>query len=104
MTLEDAIKHCGKVEKEMQERANNNIQFERNGTIFLYDGEEYEKCCKCAEDLRQLAEWLKALQKIKAIIDIPNSVIQEDVIKYKMICEVVNEALGEVGEHNADSD
>jgi hypothetical protein len=29
------------------------------------------------------------LEKIKEIIDIPNTVIQEDVMKYKMICEVV---------------
>lgn len=33
---------------------------------------------------------LKAIEKIKQIVNISNSVIQEDVIKYKMICEVIN--------------
>ena len=32
---------------------------------------------------------LDKIEKIQAIIDIDNSVIQEDVMKYKMICEVI---------------
>ena len=48
------------------------------------------------EDIALCIRSLEALQKIKRIIDINNSVLQEDVIKYKMICEVVNEALEEV--------
>ena len=32
---------------------------------------------------------LKTVGEIKEIIDISNFVIQEDVLKYKMICEVV---------------
>lgn len=38
-----------------------------------------------------------AIEKIKLIISIPNTVIQEDVLKYKMICEVV-ERMDEVEE------
>ena len=34
---------------------------------------------------------LEKIEKIKEIIDIDNSVIQEDVMKYKMICEVIAE-------------
>ena len=34
---------------------------------------------------------ISRLDKIRQIIAIPNSVIQEDVIKYKMICEVMND-------------
>ena len=34
---------------------------------------------------------LEQIDKIKQIIAIPNSVIQEDVMKYKMICEVLND-------------
>ena len=100
MTLDEAITHYEEVAKENQDRADSNIMMERNGTKFLYDGEEYKKCYKCAEEHRQLAEWMKALRKVKAIIDIDNSVIQEDVIKYKLICEVVNGVFGEVGEEN----
>ena len=47
------------------------------------------KCEKSAEEQRKIAEWLKALRDIKKIIDIDNSVIQEDVIKYKLICEII---------------
>lgn len=32
----------------------------------------------------------KALKEIKQIIDTPNTAVQEDVLKYKMICEVVD--------------
>ena len=34
---------------------------------------------------------LEQIDKIKHIIAIDNSVIQEDIMKYKMICEVVEE-------------
>ena len=34
---------------------------------------------------------ISRLDKIRQIIAIPNSVIQEDVMKYKMICEVMND-------------
>lgn len=64
MTFEEAIKHAEEVAKENQERANSNILIERNGTKFLYDGEEYKKCYKCAEEHRQLAEWLKDYQRL----------------------------------------
>lgn len=40
---------------------------------------------------------LKAVGEIKEIINISNFVIQEDVLKYKMICEVV-ERMDEVTE------
>lgn len=32
---------------------------------------------------------ISRLDKIRQIIEIPNSIIQEDVMKYKMICEVL---------------
>ena len=64
MTLEEAIKHAEEVAEENQERANSNILTERNGTKFLYDGEEYKKCYKCAEEHRQLAEWLKDYKRL----------------------------------------
>ena len=32
---------------------------------------------------------LEKIEKIQEIINIDNSVIQEDVMKYKMICEVI---------------
>ena len=37
---------------------------------------------------------ISRLDKIRQIIAIPNSVIQEDVLKYKMICEVLNDKFG----------
>ena len=40
---------------------------------------------------------VEAIRKIKQIINISNCVIQEDVLKYKMICEVI-EKLYEVKE------
>lgn len=41
---------------------------------------------------------LRAVGRIKEIINISNFVIQEDVLKYKMICEVVEKMGGEENE------
>ena len=65
MKLEEAIKHAEEVAKEKQEQADSNVLMERNGTKFLYDGEEYKKCRKCAEEHKQLAEWLSELKQLR---------------------------------------
>lgn len=41
------------------------------------------------EALYMAIKAIEKIEKIQEIIDIDNSVIQEDVMKYKMICEVI---------------
>ena len=43
----------------------------------------------CREAYKMAIKALQAVGEIKDIINISNFVIQEDVLKYKMICEVV---------------
>lgn len=52
---------------------------------------------KTDEAMSMALKALKAVEEIKQIINISNFIIQEDVLKYKMICEVV-ERIGEVEE------
>lgn len=53
---------------------------------------------KVADAIRLAIRSMETLQEVKKIIDIDNSLVQEDVMKYKMICELVEKALGEVEE------
>lgn len=53
MTLDEAIKHC-------EEVAENN---EKIANTFEYSLKTKSDCKKCAKEHRQLAEWLKKLQK-----------------------------------------
>lgn len=46
------------------------------------------------EAIEVAIEALKVVGEIKEIINISNFVIQEDVLKYKMICEVVEKMDG----------
>lgn len=48
-----------------------------------------------AEAIEVAIKALKAVEEIKEIINISNFAIQEDVLKYKMICEVVEKMDGE---------
>lgn len=60
MTLEEAIKHCEEVAQE------NEKQF--NSCPMKYDGayaNNGKSACKCAEEHRQLAEWLKELKQLR---------------------------------------
>lgn len=43
-----------------------------------------------SESLKMAISALSKLDQIQEIINIDNSVIQEDVLKYKMVCEVMN--------------
>lgn len=65
---------------------------------YSYHGCDYSAECKARKEA--LDEAIKiistpvletaALDAIKSIIDMPNTIIQEDVLKYKLICEVIN--------------
>lgn len=60
MTIDEAIKHCEEVAQE------NEKQF--NSCPMKYDGayaNNGRTACKCAEEHRQLAKWLKELKAIR---------------------------------------
>ena len=54
MTLDEAIKHCEEVVAKYEKQAANSMSKE---------GKEYN--CECANDHRQLAEWLRELQRYR---------------------------------------
>ncbi len=94
MNIEKAISHAELLAEKNKEHAEMFRTF--SGDTGISDMKKTaEKCERIAEEHIQLAEWLKALRDIKKIIDIDNSVIQEDVMKYKAICDIVNKALKE---------
>ena len=69
MTLEEAIKHAEEVAKDY------NLKSElctlKDGVVYPLSEEERQKCKACAEEHRQLAEWLADYQRLlKAIDDI----------------------------------
>lgn len=57
MILEEAIKHCREKAEYMEERAS---FYHTDEGVYL---EEETKCRACAEDHRQLAEWLEELKR-----------------------------------------
>lgn len=65
MTIDEAIKHCEEIAKDKTNLAST-----------LWDSKEKARCEDCAEEHRQLVEWLKELkrqreawEKVKAEID-----------------------------------
>lgn len=83
MTLEEAIKHFEEVAEELEKKA-----------CGLYESQDYEKskeCIWCASEHRQLAEWLRELQRYrfeisecKAILDNPTPDVTENDKKRAM--------------------
>ena len=65
MTLEEAIKHCEEVadykdhDAELWDRS---AEFWNNDVPYAID--KAKECRRCAEERRQLAQWLKLLQRI----------------------------------------
>ena len=59
MTIEEAIKHCEDVVE------NKEIDAENQNPLFPNDIEE---CKKCAEEHRQLAEWLNELKRARVLL------------------------------------
>lgn len=67
MTLEEAIKHCEEVAKESDDAAKEFYRVSKLETHPDRKGAEYGyvKCKKCADEHRQLAEWLRELQELR---------------------------------------
>ena len=59
MTLDEAIRHCEEVAKE-----NERIAFDLT-TAFNMETIKSKECKKCANEYRQLAEWLKDYKRLK---------------------------------------
>ena len=59
------------------------IVFLTNLYVYEAKGSDYKKVIDMAIDA------ILKISEIESIISIDNSIIQEDVIKYKMICEVI---------------
>lgn len=58
LTLEQAIQHCEEVAKELEEEAVKGC---------CDDSETMDKCIECADEHRQLTEWLRELKKYRTI-------------------------------------
>ena len=68
MTLDEAIKHAEEVAKQNEEDAviYSNCKNHKKNLYEIGIAENAEKkCCKCAEEHRQLAEWLKELKRLR---------------------------------------
>ena len=68
MTLDEAIKHAEEVAKQNEEDAiiYSNCKNHKKNLCEIKLVENAEKrCCKCAEEHRQLAEWLKELKQLR---------------------------------------
>lgn len=64
MTLDEAIIHCEKVAEENEHDAK---EYNRLAKLETCPSRKecksaYKRCCKCASEHRQLAEWLKELR------------------------------------------
>ena len=65
MKLDEAIKHAEEVAEEKEKLANTYESFKDYGNPKSSITLGHEKCLKCAEEHRQLAEWLKELKQLR---------------------------------------
>lgn len=100
MTIDDAIKHAKEVAEEQLMRAG-----KCTGDDSLCD--KYSNCMKCAEDHRQLAEWLKELKLYRELfgqiefehidINFEPIDIEKRMVEYnKVLCALKHADLGEI--------
>lgn len=85
MTIEEAIKHCEEVAQE------NEKQF--NSCPMKYDGayaNNGKSACKCAEEHRQLAEWLKELKQLREQESCEDAIRRRDALDALHMCLATN--------------
>ena len=72
MTLEEAIKHCEEVAEQKKESI---AEYEQNP---IHYEKEIRYCKECAEEHRQLAEWLRELKKYRVIFKKVGKILAEN--------------------------
>ena len=87
LTLDEAIKHCEEVAEEQDKKVPYKIYDDDEWT------EEQENCHKCAEEHRQLAEWLKELKKIKEQQDRIIQILDDYDLEAWEVLEKIKEAV-----------
>ena len=97
MTLDEAIKHYEGVAEELEKRVKPYQCESINKKLYEVNKKEWDDCLECAEEHRQLAEWLRELKAYREIItNAPRIVIEKygsDIIEgyadiYDMLTEV----------------
>lgn len=99
MTIEEAIKHAEEVAEEQIEKAKEFHQAQVNKCeVFPFAEMDYtyeNKCKQCAEEHRQLAEWLKELKAYKEQTDGDLIIISRQTVEDAIAETIVNgESLG----------
>ncbi len=98
MTIDEAIIHAEEKAKELREQAEQLRDIgERISNPKQPYNEPVKACLDCAEEHRQLAEWLKELKRMKRIISDTNQgsnqgdlISREALKKYKFTTQVCN--------------
>lgn len=65
MTLDEAIQHCLEVAEELEKRTQPYKSDVINEKLYEVNKAEWDKCRECAEEHRQIAEWLTELKALK---------------------------------------
>ena len=100
MTIDDAIKHAEEVAEENDKHKEN--MRKRYGEHIA----GYKMYCKCAEEYRQLAEWLKELKAYREILTNADKIIASEygcviIEGYADLIDQMNELFKDL---NADAD
>lgn len=85
MTLDEAIVHCEDVAQQNETLANQYSKKEQNHPV-----ERWDSCEKCAEEHRQLAEWLKDYKRL----------LEQEPVLDKIRAEIEAKCCITVGEEN----
>lgn len=65
MTLEEAIKHCEEKVEELKEQAG----FDTDNERYRMSESEKADCIECANEHKQLADWLIQLKQVQDIVE-----------------------------------
>lgn len=73
MTIDEAIKHAEEVANDQELKSG----FETDYEAYSISDDERKECKKCADEHRQLAEWLKDYKRLLGAIDAIKADIEE---------------------------
>ena len=78
MTLDEALEHCEEVAEELDMKAG----FETDNERYAMSESERKQCKECANDHRQLANWLKELKHLREREPCEDVIGRSETIEY----------------------
>ena len=104
MTIDEAIKHCEEKAEELEKQVKPYQCESINEKLYEVNKKEWDSCLECANEHRQLAQWLRELKTYRELLENADNIIKSEygcviIEGYADVIDKMNKVYKEIKKH-----